>query len=273
MPENPQNQRRQMTALSRFHQSQRNPSKLSASDFTQTNGDANQRSLVAQFEAPKPFEFREQGFRLMLPYHEAFYHDGATGLAEQTYSLSYNAVDTPSVISSEVYADSTKLTEGSTVDSPGTDEYTIDYGTTTDALVIDHASDVTAHVFYFPEDGGRLEIEKEAPGSMGSVSQVIYDDITTDLFTRNQNRNPPSFVFNRSEYEGVVPQDWDVSIYVDAPYGVDWDDSDTDTTGSMTVAGVSPSIAVIDLPIEMGGANVENLGREVAQDIGNRQTG
>lgn len=258
----------QNTALAAYRAKGPSPKRLTKADFTQTNGESGSRSKIASFVAPQPMEIRQEAFRLMLAYHESFWHDGAT-TAEQTYNLGLDAIDTPNTVSMEVYADSTAQTEG-TAGSLSSGEFAVDYSA--DTVTVNNSSDVTAHVFYYARDGLTLEITKEKPGTTGSVDEVLYDDITSDLFQRDQNRIPPVFDLDQSAYQPIVPQDWELAIYTDgSAYGVDWDDSDTDTSGSMTINNVSPVSPIIDIPIRMASGSVAGLSREVAADIGGRK--
>lgn len=263
MSQAPQNQ----NALGSLRAMGLQPKRLTKSDFTLTNGEAGSRSKVAAYTAPNPLEVRQQPFRLMLAFHESFWHDG-TVTAEQTYNLSLDAIDTSNTTSAEVYADGTALTEGTAPLSNG--EFSVDHSA--DTVTVNQNTDVTIHVFYYAADGLTLEIQKEKPGTTGAVNEVLYDDITTDLFQRDQNRDPPVFTFNQSAYQPVIPRDWELAIYTNgSAYGVDWDDADTDTSGSMTVNNVEPVGAIIDLPIRMASGSVAGLSREVAMDIGGRR--
>lgn len=255
-------------ALATLRQMDESPLRLDKDDFTLTNATAGTRSKVASFVAPNPMHVRQESFRIMLAYHEGFYHDGAT-TANQTYSLSLDAIDTPNTTSFEVFADSTRLTEG-TAGALSNGEFSVDYAA--DELTIEQNTDVTIHAFYYAADGLVFEIVKEKPGSTGSIDEVLYDDITSDLFQRNQNRNPPRFSLQQSAYQPVIPRDWELALYTDGSnYGVDWDDADTDTSGSKTVNDVSPVGTIIDIPVRMSGSNVAGLSREVAMDIGARR--
>lgn len=256
------------SALKAFREHELTSTRLRRADFTLANGVSGQRSNVAEFEAPFPFLVREDiPFRLSLVTHEAFFHDGAT-TAEQTYSLANDAIETSNTTDIQVFADASELTR---VDSaPANGEYTFDAAN--DQITVDQNTDVTLHVYYHARDGLILEVVKEKPGTTGKVEEVLYDDITTDLFTRNQNREPPFFEFNQSGYEGVVPTDWKLVVYTDgANYNVEWDDSDTDTSGSKTVDSTEATIPVLDVPIQMAPGEVNGLGREVARDIGSRR--
>lgn len=262
------NRRGGQSALDAYRNLNREPTRLRRDDFTLANGVAGQRSNVAEFKAPFPFEVREDlPFRLTLVTHEGFFHTGAT-TAEQTYTLANDAIETPNTTDIQVFADSTELTR---VDSaPANGEYTFDAAN--DQITVDQNTDVTLHVYYHARDGLLLEVVKEKPTTTGAVDEVLYDDITTDLFERNQNSQPPSFTFNQSGYEQIVPVDWKLVVYTDgSAYNIEWDDSDTDTSGSKTVNNTATTIPVIDIPIRMAPGEVKGLGREVSRDIGNRR--
>lgn len=255
----------ELTPLQRFHASNPTQNSLTKSDFSLENGTANERSKIAEFRAPYPVMFREgRPLRIALQYHEAFAHTGAT-TAEQSYNLALDVVDTPTTIPIAAYADGSRLT---LVDStPGNGEFTVDYSA--NSVTVEQNTDVTVHVFYVARDPLKLEIWKEQPGTVGEMGKMVYDDVTADLHVRDQNQGAPRFSF-QTEYEAAVPEDWLVSIYTDgSAYGVDWDDSDTDTSGTKTVNNLTAVDAVIDLPVFQAQGSVPGLEREVVADIGN----
>lgn len=259
---------RTQSALEAFRAMALKPTRLRLADFTLANGTASQRSNVASFTAPFPFELRDDvPFRLMLVTHEAFFHDGSV-TAEQTHSLTEDAIETPNTTDIQVFADATELTR---VDSaPGNGEYSFDAAN--DQITVEQNTDVTLHVYYVTRDGLLLELVKEKPGTTGSVDEVVYDDNTTPLFERNQHSEPPFMSFNQSAYEPIIPMDWDLVLYTDgAAYNVEWDDSDTDTSGSKTVNSTVATNPIIDLPVKMAPSDIQGLGREVARDIGSRR--
>lgn len=257
----------QSSALQRFRNSDRRPTRIRRGDFTLTNGESGRRSVVAEYTAPYPIEIRQDiPFRLMMGYHQAEFHDGNT-TAEQTYALDQSAIETENTTPFVVYADSTQLAEGDS--TPDDDEFYVDYSANEVTVEVD--TDVTLHMFYYSDDGLLVEIVKESPGGSRSLVDPLFDDITSDLFQRNQHRDSPYFQFNQSQYQGVIPKDWTLAIYQDGSnYGIDWDDSDTDTTGSMTVNDIDFTTPIIDIPAHMAKGNIEGLGREVKRDIGSR---
>lgn len=233
------------------------PKRLKKSQFTLTNGTANERSLIAEFSAPYPLALRQDPIRMMFVYHEAFFHDGAT-TTQQTYSLSLDALDTNNTNAFLLYSDSGRVQPDS-----------VDHAN--DQFTYSESADVTLHAFYVARDPLQVEVWKEKPGTVGNVGEQLYDDVTADLHSRNQNEQAPVPTFRRSPLQPVIPQDWKLRVYAEgSAYGVDWDDADTDTSGSKTVNDVTATNAIIDIPIRQTGDSVPGLDRAVTDDIGGR---
>lgn len=250
--------------LKRFQR--RNPplSFLSDTDFTLSNGTSGEREKIAEFTPDAPLTFvKNEPLQMAFVYHEAFEHTGS-GTAEATFSLSLDVYDTPVTDAVEVYADDTQLAEGDA--TPDDDEFYVDYDA--DEVTVDVDTDVTIHVFYVARDPLEIEIVKEKGGTVNAIDQQVFSGSTAILHTQDQFDNGPTFGLNESVYQGFVPEKWTVKIYAKgSAYGIDWDDSDTDTSGNKTVDDVTPTNAIIRLPVEKVSGQIPGLNEAVTKDV------
>lgn len=222
--------------------------RLKRADFDVENGVANQRQKIASYKAKSPIAFREASLRLAFVVVEQFQTNG-TGGDTETFSLSNDVLDTANTSSFALYE------SGNPVQAD-----TVDY----DADTFDYTDDGTSnylHAAYVARDPVQIDIEKSAPSGAGQVSQPLFDDVTSMLHERNQNKSPPSMQFNSVE-ESVVPRNWSVDIYADGPVALAWDDSDT--ANPQGIEAVNP---VVSLPIIRAKQNISGLSRAVKRDI------
>jgi len=185
--------------------------KLRRSDFDLTNATANTRSKIAEYQAQLPLVIREAPMRLMFVAHQEFTTDGTADNTE-TFNLSNNLIDTSNTTSLVLY-------EGSDRVQPDSVDYAND--------AFDYTDDGTAntlHAFYVPRDPVQVSIEKHAPTAQANVAERLFDDATSVLHERNQNKEPPEWAFARSPREPVVPKDWTVEVYADGPVASEWDE-------------------------------------------------
>lgn len=223
--------------------------KLKRDDFTLTNATANQRSKIASYEAELPLVLREAPLRLMLIVVEEFTTDGTAGNTE-TFNLANDIIESPNTQDFVLY-------ENGAIVQPDSVDYANDS--------FDYTDDGTANAldaFYVARDPVQIEIEKAAPKAQGSVTQTVYDDVSSILHERDQNREPP-----RMDFEGqgplapVVPRKWTLDVYADGSPAFAWDDSDTATDNSATAIN-----AVLSIPIRRAQRDVEGLGQAVKED-------
>lgn len=218
---------------------------LSRTDMDLTEGTANERTLVASYQADVPLAVLEDAAaRLMFVTGEEFTTDG-TADNQETFSLSHNIVETKNTQNIVLYESGSRVQPDSVDYSANEVKYTDD-GTANDL-----------HAFYVARDPGAVTIEKVAPKAGSSVSKQIGEDTTSGLADRDQNKEPVEFDF-MDRLEGVVPTNWKLNIYVDAPAAVRWDDSNLSTTN-----GDEASNAIVDLPIHQFQRNVPGLEKAV----------
>lgn len=222
---------------------------LNPAQMDLTDGTANQRSLVASYQAKVPLAVREDAAtRLSFVTGEEFTTDGTAANAE-TFSLAHDLVETKNTQNFVLY-------EGGARVQPDSVDYAADSFDYTD-----DGTGNTLHAFYVARDPGAVTIERVAPKSGSQVSDLVGEDTTAGLADRDQNKEPVEFDFMHP-LDAVVPTDWKLNIYVDAPAAVRWDDSEL-TTSNGDVA----TNAVVDLPIFQFERNVPGLQKAVKRAV------
>jgi len=223
-------------------------SRLRKAQFTLSNGTANERTQVASFEAETPLVLREQAdIRLMLTTVEEFQTSG-TGSSE-TFNLSNNIIESPNTANLVLFSDGNRVQPGSVDYSNDSFDYT------------DGGSQERLHAHYVARDPVQVQIEKEAPRAQGNVTEVVWDGATSLFHERDQNQEPLSFDFDRPAAK-AVPRKWDINIYADGPYPIEWND-EAEANSQSTVA----TNAIISLPVKVASTNVPDLSDAVKRHI------
>jgi hypothetical protein len=201
-------------------------------------------TLIAEYKALRPLAIR-QGvtYDLHITAHETYETDGNAGDTE-TVSLSYGLVDADSVPEDVVV-----FSEGVDV----TSDVTADYAAN-EIDVANTNADETLDIFYVTDEQARVEIRKKAPKNV----QGTLEERDAGLINfREQTRDPLEFNFS-DQFGGLVPTDWKVQVFIDAPYQIQWSkDRDNGTATNRN--------ALIDLPIFRHAAEVEGA-HQLAKD-------
>jgi len=219
------------------------PQELSQDDLTLHDNTPGERSLIAEYKARRPFGLRQDAvFDLNLIAYESFSTDGSAGNTE-TFNLGHDLVDAVAV------ADDFVLYEGPNEVQPDSVDYSADSFDYTD-----DGTNNTLHAFYVSSDQAHVEIEKHAP----SNHYAGLDERDAGLVNlRDQGRDPLSFDFG-DPLGGVVPTDWRVEVYVNAPYQITWSKEGGDAT---------PRNALITFPIRRSEQEIERLEDIVIQRL------
>lgn len=224
--------------------------RLRKADFTLTEDTSGSRTKIASYEAELPIAFRKDAVRMVFVAVDQFQTNGTADDTE-TFNLSNDIISTANTTDFVLYEEGTRVSEDS-----------VDYA----ANSFDYTDDGTnnyLHAYYVPRNPVQIEIEKTAPKAQGAVSEVVYDDVTSILHERNQNKQPPEMDFNPNRpLEPVVPRKWTIDVYADGPIAFSWDDSDE--ANSKDTSAVN---AVMSLPINRAQRDVQGLGDAVKQDI------
>ena len=223
--------------------------RLRRADLTLTNGTSGERSEIASYKATTPLVLREQAsIRMVVTTVEEFQTSGNGN--QETFNLSNNIISTSNTVDLILYSDGNRVYEDSIDYSADSFDYT------------DSGAQERLHAHYVARNPGTIEIEKEAPGSQGRVSEVVYDNVTSLLHERDQNDEPPSFDFDMPE-EKAVPRKWQLKIYADiSDYPVEWDDSSESNSQSTTATN-----AIVSLPVKVASRDVPGLGQVVKRNI------
>lgn len=221
---------------------------LGKSALTLENGTGGQRSLVASYKAERPFAVRPGIARIALVTRERFTSDG-TGGDTETFTLSHDVVDAGSTADPVVaFEDGNPLP----VDS-------VDYAANTVDLSDPGAnSDLDVYYTVGTGDQTRLTIEKVAPKN--TQEEVWTGDVGL-LNARDQDKRPVTLDFDGSVLEPVVPRNWELRVYADGPYPVEWNDD-----GAGTVTGSTATNALLEIPINQGLQQIPQLGAAVRHD-------
>jgi hypothetical protein len=234
--------------MRRLRRTEAQNQKLRRTDFDLTAGTAGQRTRIARYQTELPIALRQDApMRLVFVAREDFTTDGTTGNTE-TFTLSNDLIQTPNTADLVLYEAGSRVQP----DAVDYDADSFDY--------TDDGTNNTLHAYYVARDPVRVDVEKVSPKAQGSVSEVVYDDVTSVLHERDQNQEPPRFDFDTDEkpLAPVVPRKWYLDVYAEGPVAFDWDD-DTDGTTAVN--------AVLSLPIRRAEAHVDGLSAAVKRDI------
>jgi len=210
------------------------PQDLELADLTQTQNTKNERSKILEYKATRPFAIREgPPYDLNLVAYEKFTNNLA-GNNKDTYSLSNDIVDSPSIANDLV------LYQGSSAVSEDSIDYANDQFDYTD-----NGTGDDLHAWYVVRDQALVQFEIRAPQNH---QKTIDEKDAGQANLRNQGRDPLEFDF--SDFAaGIVPTDWRLEVYANAPYDIVWSAAGGDAT---------PDNALVTIPIrrwesEIGG--------------------
>lgn len=220
---------------------------LHRKQFDLTDGTAGERSLVAEYTANGvPFRVMEGvAGRIMFVTAEEFTADGTANT--ETHNLSYNIHESKNTQNLVLYSDGNRVQPDSVDYANNSFDYT------------DSGNSETLHAFYVARDPGAVTIEKVAPETDARLSQDLDDETTSGLADRNQNKEPVKFNFTEP-LQGVVPKNWKLRVYVDAPMPVRWNDDNLSTTN-----GDVATNSLVSIPIYQYESQPKGLDRAVKQ--------
>lgn len=174
-------------------------------DFELSAGVAGSRELVAEKKVRRPHAL-EQGSPIdvaVMAYEE--YEANGTAGDEETFQLSHDFVDSTATPEAVVaYEDDQRLR----IDSR---DYDADTVTVTPAN-----ADSTVGFYYTSGEQARVTVQKTAPGSQ--AQEALWSGDIGLIHMRDTAREPISFDFEGSVLQPVIPTDWRLQVYVDAPY-------------------------------------------------------
>lgn len=224
---------------------------LSERDFDAADGVPGQRTTVLDRKS-EVLVGLVQGRQVILsvPAVETFTSDGTGGNSE-TFNLSNDLIDSSHVADSvDVLID-----DGTSVDRVNPDA--VDFGADT-VDVTDPGTDNTVAVFYTAGNQAVAELVKQTPSDRRGATEVLDEFDPSLLHRRDPDKTQVTLDFSRP-LEGVIPEDFDLQLRVDAPYTASFE-----YDGSETVV---PSNAVLSLPRKRTRVDIEGLKDAVKQEM------
>lgn len=212
---------------------------LTKADLTLSAGTPGSRERIATVQFDRPRGLVDGAVvDLAIMAYESFTTDGSAGDAE-TFSLSHDFVDSGATSQSLLLYDDGSIVEPDSVDYAA-DEFTYTDPNTNSDL----------GVFYASGEQAQVTVRKTAPN--GTHETVLTEDVGL-VHMRDNNKEPIRFGFS-SFWEGIIPNDWSLDIFVKAPYtaalayDVDSDGNDEPATN-----------ALLDLPTRQATQNIAGL--------------
>lgn len=189
--------------------------RLGTSDFEQSDGVAGERSKIASYQFDRAVAIKHgDTYDLDVVAYESVQADATAGNQEDVV-LSHDLVESQAIPQDVAVFEGTSALD---VDS-------VDYGNDT-VTVTPANADSTLHVFYASGEQAVFELEKTSPSG---VSEDLDEADIGLVHQRDQGKKPLRFDFSHP-LQGVIPQDWTLDIYVDAPYTVAWAAAGGDVT-------------------------------------------
>jgi len=184
--------------------------RFTRADFDTSAGVAGSRELVAEKKVQRPHAL-EQGASVdvaIMAYEE--FAANSTAGDQETFNLSHDVVDSSATPESIVaYEGDSRLA----IDSQ---DYTNDTVTVTPAN-----ADSTVGFYYASGEQARVTVQKTAPGSQ--AQEALWSGDVSLAHLRDTAKEPISFDFAGSVLQPVIPTDWRLQVYVDAPYTARFD--------------------------------------------------
>ena len=240
----------QNDVVQRLRQLPATPGTISPATFEEegdrTASTAGERSEIASLKAPAVLAVRGgQRFQVALPAYEKFSSDGTAGNTE-TFALSNSVMDTPNTADVVVWIGGTYYGAPDAVDYAAN---TID--------VIDDGTNSNVHVYFISDEPADLEVQKVTTNENGN--QGLYGENLRLVHETNQSEQPETPDVARTPLNPVVPTDFTVEVYLEAPYTFRWTDADGD--------GTRPTNLLFSFPVNRGKGHVAGLADAVAQDM------
>lgn len=238
-------------ALKRLRKQPADTFRLIRSDFERSVGTSGQRSKIGSFKAERPVAIRDgRPFDVSVVATETFATNGTAG-DQETFDLSNDLIDSNAVADSLVLYDDGAEVEPDAVDF-GADSFSYTDG--------DTGSDLT--VYYSAGDQARIDIQKVSPSG---VPDTLFSGDVGLIHRRDQSKDPLTFGFNQG-LQNVIPTDFTLEIYVDAPYSATIIGQDGDGDGDREPA----RNALIDINAIGAPGKVDGLAAAVRADSARR---
>lgn len=224
---------------------------ITQSEFERDLGEPGYRSEIASYQPERAISIVSgQAFDLSVVATETFTTDGTADNTE-TFTLGNDLIESRAVAEDLILYDAGQQVEPAS----------IDYG----ADSFDYASpntNSTLTVYYTAGEQAAISIQKESPS--GSTESLWSDDVGM-VHRRNQSKDPLTFSFQRP-LQPVVPKNFRLKIYVDAPYTATLVGQDANGDGDIEPA----TNALTAVPIAGAAGEVEEAAEAVRFSMAER---
>ena len=221
-------------------------------EFELSAGVAGSRELVAEKKVRRPHAL-EQGSPVdvaIMAYDE--FSANATAGDQETFTLPHDLVESTATPESVVaYEGDSRLA----IDSRDFENDTV--------TVTPANADSTVGFYYASGEQARVTVQKTAPGSQ--AQEALWSGDAGLVHMRDTAREPLTFDFEGSVLQPVIPTDWRLQVYVDAPYTARFA-KDIGGDGDDEVA----TNALLDFSYRATRDSIEGLKTAVARDSAGR---
>jgi len=227
-----------------------NPDHYRKQEFAFSTGAQGVRTEVASLEAQRLVALRgEKSFDLAPTAIETFTTDGSAGDTE-TFNFSHSLYDSKATAEAVVlYENGTRVQPDSVSFANDSFDYTDD-GTN---------NDLTA--FYTSDTQAAVEVQKVAPNG---VTEGVFSGNIGSIHRREVDKRPLTLDVGLSPLHPVVPTDYRIEVYIDAPYTAAFQYDN----GHGTVRATN---ALLDVPIRgASGDGPDGVGAAVRHDMADR---
>lgn len=221
---------------------------FTVADFDVSPGSNGKRTEVASYQAERPMALRN-GFPVDLALM-AFEQFSADGAAPETFNLSNDLIKSGATSENVVvYVNGSKQTPAA-----------VDYDANT--VDVDTAAGDDVGIYYAAGEQAQVAIEKEAPNG---TKEPLWSGEMSLLHKRDHDREPITFDLSDSYFQSVIPTDWKLKVYVNAPYVTRFE-KDIDGDGNPERA----TNALLGLPYLGGRGRIDGLGKATRLDAAER---
>ncbi len=217
---------------------------FSVADFETSPGSNGSRTKIAEYQTDRPLALRNGA--PVTPAIMAYEEFTADGASPETFDLSHNPVESGATSDNVVvYVNDSEVQPDS-----------VDYEA--DTISVDTTADDTVGVFYASGRQARVEIQKTAPNG---THETLWSGDVKLIHLRNHAKDPITLELTASFWESIIPTDWKLEIFVNAPYIARFA---KDVGGDGTEERATN--ALLSIPYLGGTGEIEGLRRKVRID-------
>lgn len=229
----------------------RHSTPLDVREFTTEANSTGTLSTVGTLTADSVLRLRSgrrNPMKLAIPAYQSFTTAGDG--SSQSFNLDHSLLDAPDTQAAVVWFDG---------DYQGVPSYDAD----ADTITVDGPGEaVTVHTFYVSDEPATLKFSKSHPSAKTAATETLYEANTALVQAKNQNEQPEYLSLTDSELQPFIGADMDLTIKVNAPYPVRFEDPDGD--------GATATNALLQIPAQTGEDTVTGLNAEIKADMSGR---